>query len=64
MTDALTQGCSKCTPIQKQVTDTLMLHYSEKSADTFKQVTAKYDPKGEFSKKYLATLKKKTVKKE
>uniref|UniRef100_A0A8D8PTL4 Ejaculatory bulb-specific protein 3 n=1 Tax=Cacopsylla melanoneura TaxID=428564 RepID=A0A8D8PTL4_9HEMI len=63
MPEALTTGCAKCTATQKAVFEKLILHYNKKQPEIFKEVTAKYDPKGEFSKNHLAKLKK-SVKKD
>ncbi|KAL1463663.1 hypothetical protein WDU94_015397 [Cyamophila willieti] len=63
MPEALTTGCAKCTATQKAVFEKLILHYNKKQPEIFKEVTTKYDPKGEFNKNHLAKLKK-SVKKD
>nr|QBQ83039.1 chemosensory protein [Liposcelis entomophila] len=56
--DALSTGCSKCNDRQKGTADRIIRHLMEKRSKDWERLTKKYDPKGEYQKKYdLSNLK-------
>nr|AYP30832.1 CSP7 [Corythucha ciliata] len=50
--DALKTGCVKCNEKQKAQTEKVLRHLSSKRPRDWTRLKAKYDPTGEFSKKY------------
>lgn len=50
--DALQTGCSKCNDKQKITAQKVIEHLSTKRVDDWKKLTNKFDPKGEFQKKF------------
>lgn len=56
--EAVERGCAKCTEMHKKMIEKMMLHLKEKQPEILQQVTAKFDPKGEFMKTFLSKLQK------
>ncbi len=54
--EAVERGCAKCSEMHKKMIEKMMLHLKEKQPEILKQVTAKFDPKGEFMKTFLTKL--------
>ncbi|XP_044737535.1 ejaculatory bulb-specific protein 3-like [Chrysoperla carnea] len=50
--DALQTGCSKCNDKQKITAQKVIEHLSTKRSDDWKKLTNKFDPKGEYQKKF------------
>nr|AMA98182.1 chemosensory protein [Blattella germanica] len=50
--DALTTGCSKCNEKQKEAAKKVIKHLTEKKAEDWKKLEAKYDPEGIYESKY------------
>lgn len=59
--DALETGCEKCTDNQKKGTQTVVDHLVKNDLPTWKELTKKYDPSGNFRKKYEAIAKEKGI---
>lgn len=55
--EAVQRGCAKCSEMHKKIIEKMMLHLQEKQPEILKQVSAKFDPKGEFMKTFLSKLK-------
>ncbi|XP_065352328.1 ejaculatory bulb-specific protein 3-like [Cloeon dipterum] len=55
--DALANDCEKCTAKQKLGTEKVLEHLIEKKADLFADLEKKYDPKGDYRKRYNANKK-------
>ncbi|XP_046398655.1 ejaculatory bulb-specific protein 3-like [Ischnura elegans] len=56
--DALQTECSKCTEKQKEKAHKVIRHLIENKPDMWSQLEAKWDPTGEYRKKYDAEYKK------
>ncbi|XP_049832419.1 ejaculatory bulb-specific protein 3-like [Schistocerca gregaria] len=56
--DALTNECAKCSEKQKAGTEKVTKFLLEKKPDLWKQLEAKYDPNGEYRKRYDDRIKK------
>nr|ACZ58021.1 chemosensory protein 2 [Adelphocoris lineolatus] len=50
--DALASGCTKCSEKQKAQTEKVLRHLSKNRPRDWALLKTKYDPKGEYSKKY------------
>ncbi|XP_014255493.1 ejaculatory bulb-specific protein 3-like [Cimex lectularius] len=50
--DALATGCTKCSDNQKTQTEKVIRHLSKNRPRDWARLKSKYDPKGEYSKKY------------
>ncbi|KAL0278741.1 UNVERIFIED_CONTAM: hypothetical protein PYX00_000472 [Menopon gallinae] len=50
--DALSTGCSKCNERQRGTADKVIRHLMEHRKKDWDRLTRKYDPKGEYQKKY------------
>nr|AXB87340.1 chemosensory protein 6 [Tropidothorax elegans] len=54
--DALATGCNKCSEKQKAQTEKVLRHLSKNRPRDWQRLKTKYDPKGEYSKKYEGKL--------
>lgn len=61
MHDALETGCEKCTDAQKKGTDKVIHHMIKNEVPAWKELAAKYDPSGEYRKKYEDEAKKRGI---
>jgi hypothetical protein len=52
--DALESACSKCNEKQKNATEKVFKHLSEKKPAQWTELQAKYDPQGKYRSKYEA----------
>ncbi|KAI5643023.1 insect pheromone-binding family, a10/OS-D domain-containing protein [Phthorimaea operculella] len=52
LSDALASGCAKCTENQKKGAQIVIDHLIKNELASWKELTAKYDPEGAYSKKY------------
>ncbi|KAI4469136.1 chemosensory protein-related [Holotrichia oblita] len=52
--DALANGCSKCNEKQKSSAEKVIRHLIKNRSNDWKRLTAKYDPSGQYRKKYEA----------
>ncbi|KAJ8969457.1 hypothetical protein NQ317_008789 [Molorchus minor] len=50
--DALSTGCTKCNPKQKETAEKVFKHLTTKRPADWERLTKKYDPKGEYKKRY------------
>nr|QCX43093.1 chemosensory protein csp13 [Helopeltis theivora] len=50
--DALATGCTKCSEKQKAQTEKVLRHLSKNRPRDWARLKGKYDPKGEYAKKY------------
>nr|ALG36156.1 chemosensory protein 3 [Sclerodermus sp. MQW-2015] len=50
--DALQSGCSKCNEKQKQTAEKVINHLRTKRPRDWDRLVAKYDPQGEYKKRY------------
>lgn len=50
--DALASECSKCNEKQKEAAEKIIKHLMEKKPKDWERLLNKYDPKGEYRKKY------------
>ncbi|XP_031351279.1 ejaculatory bulb-specific protein 3 [Photinus pyralis] len=50
--DALASGCSKCNERQKQTSEKVIRHLMTKRKRDWERLTRKYDPKGEYKRRY------------
>lgn len=50
--DALSTGCSKCNEKQKLTAEKVVNHLKTKRPRDWERLTAKYDPQGEYKKRY------------
>ncbi|KAF2896917.1 hypothetical protein ILUMI_09258 [Ignelater luminosus] len=50
--DAIQTDCSKCSEKQKSLTDKILHHLMDKEPEYWKQLQAKYDPSGSYTKNY------------
>lgn len=53
--DALSSGCSKCNEKQRDVADKVINHLKSKRPRDWDRLIAKYDPQGEYKKRFEAT---------
>ncbi|XP_071448260.1 ejaculatory bulb-specific protein 3-like [Hetaerina americana] len=56
--EALKTECAKCTPKQKEGAEKAIRYLMKNKPDMWEELTAKYDPSGEFKKKYAERLNK------
>lgn len=54
--DALQNGCTKCTDRQKGTAEKVIRHLMDKRKKDWDRLEKKYDPTGEYRKKYERTL--------
>nr|QTJ02340.1 chemosensory protein [Agrilus zanthoxylumi] len=50
--DALSTGCTKCNLKQKQTAEKVIRHLMKNRPSDWERLTAKYDPKGEYKKRF------------
>ncbi|KAF2905929.1 hypothetical protein ILUMI_00247 [Ignelater luminosus] len=50
--DALSSGCTKCNDRQKQTAEKVIKHLQVKRSRDWDRLTKKYDPQGEYKKRY------------
>nr|AWW17226.1 chemosensory protein 2 [Riptortus pedestris] len=50
--DALSSGCAKCSEKQRSQTEKVLRHLSKNRPRDWARLKTKYDPSGEYSKKY------------
>ncbi|XP_066900969.1 ejaculatory bulb-specific protein 3 [Halyomorpha halys] len=60
--DALQTECSKCNEKQKAGVEKAMKYLIEEKRDVFDRLSAKYDPKGIYLKKYKQEAEKRGIK--
>ena len=53
--DALSSGCSKCNQKQKDVAEKVINHLKANRSRDWERLLAKYDPKGEYKKRFEGT---------
>ncbi|XP_076652581.1 chemosensory protein 6 [Halictus rubicundus] len=53
--DALSTDCSKCNEKQKNIADKVISHLKNKRPRDWERLTAKYDPSGEYKKRFEST---------
>lgn len=53
--DALKSGCSKCDVKQKAMADKVINHLRTKRINDWERLIAKYDPTGEYKKRFETT---------
>lgn len=58
--DALSSGCTKCNPKQKDTAEKVMKHLMSKRPKDWERLTKKYDPEGLYKKRYEEHLAKAT----
>nr|AJP61953.1 chemosensory protein [Phenacoccus solenopsis] len=56
--DALATGCTKCNDKQKETAQKVITHLMDKRPNDWERLVKKYDPKGEFKKRFEAQGKK------
>ncbi|XP_043271644.1 allergen Tha p 1-like [Venturia canescens] len=54
--EVLGNGCNKCTERQKSTAEKVIKHLKRERAADWNRLLKKYDPKGEYEKRYQATL--------
>ncbi|XP_046418790.1 ejaculatory bulb-specific protein 3-like [Neodiprion virginianus] len=54
--DALSSECSKCNEKQKSTAEKVIEHLRVKRPRDWDKLTAKYDPRGEYKKRYEASI--------
>ncbi|XP_066259548.1 ejaculatory bulb-specific protein 3-like isoform X1 [Euwallacea similis] len=59
--DGLENGCSKCSPKQKEIGRKVLKFLIEEKRPYFDQLEAKYDPNGKYRARYDADLKKEGI---
>lgn len=52
--DALSRGCDKCNDKQRQTAEKVIKHLMSKRTKDWDRLTKKYDPQGEYKKRYDA----------
>ncbi|XP_046399600.1 allergen Tha p 1-like isoform X1 [Ischnura elegans] len=57
--EALQNECAKCTPKQKEGAEKVITFLMKNKADMWKELSDKYDPSGQYTKKYADRLEKK-----
>ncbi|XP_017779660.1 PREDICTED: ejaculatory bulb-specific protein 3-like [Nicrophorus vespilloides] len=60
--DAIKSECSKCSEKQKNGSRTVLRHLIDKEPEMWKELEAKYDPTGDYAKKYRAEAEKEGIK--
>ncbi|KAF5301390.1 hypothetical protein FQA39_LY10788 [Lamprigera yunnana] len=55
--DALSSGCEKCNSKQKQNSDKIIRHLIVNRKKDWERLAKKYDPKGDYKKRYDALVK-------
>ncbi|KAF5299920.1 hypothetical protein FQR65_LT09315 [Abscondita terminalis] len=55
--DALSSGCSKCNDKQKEVAEKIIKHLISKRKRDWDRLAKKYDPKGDYKKRYETHIK-------
>ena len=50
--DALASGCTKCNQKQKETAEKVIGHLSQKRSRDWERLTKKYDPEGQYKKRY------------
>uniref|UniRef100_A0A1A9V6A2 Uncharacterized protein n=1 Tax=Glossina austeni TaxID=7395 RepID=A0A1A9V6A2_GLOAU len=60
--DALETACAKCNDKQKATVDKVIRFLTEKKPAQWKALQAKYDPSGEYLKKYRSEAEKRGIK--
>ena len=55
--DALETKCVKCSPKQKEATEKVFKHLREHRQAEWQQLQNKYDPRGEYRRRYEAEAK-------
>lgn len=55
------RGCDRCSEMHRKMIEKMMLYLNEKQPEILKQVSAKFDPKGEFMKTFLSKLQRKAA---
>lgn len=60
--DALETECSKCSEKQKTGTDKVIRFLVNKKPETWEQLKKKYDPNGEYTKRYEDEAQKRNLK--
>lgn len=48
----LKTGCDSCTENEKRTSKKVILHLQQKKPNDWKQIEQKYDPTGEYARKY------------
>ncbi|XP_069685717.1 ejaculatory bulb-specific protein 3-like [Periplaneta americana] len=56
--DALQTGCEKCNEKQKTTSEKVIKHLMKERTKDWERLVAKYDPAGEYKKRYEALVKK------
>ncbi|CAH1364951.1 hypothetical protein MTP99_001271 [Tenebrio molitor] len=56
--ESLQNGCSKCNDKVKEGTKKVIHHLIEKKPDMWKELEARYDPNGDYKKKYKDLIEK------
>ncbi|KAK5647411.1 hypothetical protein RI129_002303 [Pyrocoelia pectoralis] len=56
--DALSSGCSKCNDRQKETSEKVIRHLMAKRKRDWDRLTRKYDPKGDYKRRYEESAKK------
>ncbi|KAJ4443989.1 hypothetical protein ANN_05778, partial [Periplaneta americana] len=56
--DALQTGCEKCNEKQKTTSEKVIKHLMKERTKDWERLVAKYDPSGEYKKRYEALVKK------
>ncbi|XP_013137246.1 PREDICTED: ejaculatory bulb-specific protein 3-like [Papilio polytes] len=56
--DAVETNCEKCTDAQKEGTSVMFRHLIEKEREIWNELTAKYDPTGQWRKTYEDEIRK------
>jgi hypothetical protein len=54
--DALLTGCEKCTEKQKSTSERVIKHLMKERSKDWARLLNKYDPKGEYKKRYESLL--------
>ncbi|KAL3285567.1 hypothetical protein HHI36_000097 [Cryptolaemus montrouzieri] len=50
--DALQRGCDKCSPKQKEISEKVVRHLTQKRPKDWEKLVKKYDPQGVYKKKF------------
>ncbi|XP_034939979.1 ejaculatory bulb-specific protein 3-like [Chelonus insularis] len=59
--NALKSGCSQCDAKTKETVEKVINHLKSKRANDWEKLLAKYDPKGEYKKRFEATTSERRV---
>jgi hypothetical protein len=54
--DALQTGCEKCSEKQKSTSERVIKHLMNERGKDWERLLSKYDPKGEYKKRYESLL--------